>query len=104
MENRATQRMTSKPEVTEALGKSAYRKSELLDRKSPIRPFYKGESQEKTVLLRLEEAGMFVFSPAHVMLGGSGLFFLQIHVDRDDAFDFQCQQAMWWSNANHGSI
>jgi len=35
---------------------------------SAVTPFYKGESQEKTVLLRLEEAGMFAFSPAPVML------------------------------------
>ena len=46
-----------------------------------LQAFYKGESQEKTLLQRLEEAGMFAFSPAHVMLGGSGFFFsfLQIH-------------------------
>jgi hypothetical protein len=29
------------------------------------------------------------------MLGGSGFFFLQIHLgDRDDAFSFQCAQAV----------
>jgi hypothetical protein len=38
------------------------------------------------------------------MLGGSGFFFLQIHRDRDDALGYRCQQAGWWSNANHGSI
>jgi len=41
-----------------------------------VSPFYKGESQEKRLVLRLEEAGMFAFSPADVMLGGSGFFFL----------------------------
>jgi len=69
-----------------------------------ITAFYKGESQEKTLLLRLEGAGTFACSPAHVMLGGSGFFFLQIHRDRDDALGYRCQQAGWWSNANHGSI
>ena len=37
---------------------------------------------------------MFGCSPAHVMLGGSGFFFLQIHRDRDDALGFRCQQAV----------
>jgi hypothetical protein len=45
-----------------------------------VTAFYKGESQEKKLLLRPEEAGMFAFSPAHVMLVGSGFFFLQIHL------------------------
>jgi hypothetical protein len=70
----------------------------------PVIAFYKGESQEKTLLLRLEGAGTFACSPGHVMLGGSGFFFLQIHRDRDDALGYRCQQAGWWSNANHGSI
>jgi hypothetical protein len=47
---------------------------------SPITAFYKGESQGKKLPLRLEEAEMLAFSPAHVMLGGSGFFFLQIHL------------------------
>jgi len=47
---------------------------------SALTAFYKGESQGKKLLQRLEEAGMFAFSPAHVMLGGSGFFFLQIHL------------------------
>jgi len=47
---------------------------------SPVTAFYKGESQGKKLLLRPEEAGMFAFSPAHVMLGGSGFFSLQIHL------------------------
>jgi len=50
------------------------------DSTSTVTAFYKGESQEKKLRLRLEEAGMFAFSPAHVMLGGSGFFFLQIHL------------------------
>ena len=30
------------------------------------------------------------------MLGGSGFFFLQIHLgDRNDAFSFRCAQAVW---------
>jgi hypothetical protein len=61
----------------------------------PVTAFYKGESQEKTLLLRLEGAGTFACSPAHVMLGGSGFFFLQIHRDRDDALGYRCQQAGW---------
>jgi hypothetical protein len=69
-----------------------------------VTAFYKGESQEKKLPLRLEEAGAFAYFPAHVMLGGSGFFFLQIHRDRDDALGFRCQQAGWWSSANHGSI
>jgi hypothetical protein len=71
---------------------------------SPVTAFYKRESQEKTLPLRLEGAGASARSPAYVMLGGSGFFFLQIHRDRDDALGFRCQQAVWWSNANHGSI
>jgi len=86
------------------LGSQIIGQSGVLDRKSPITPFYKGESQEKTLLLRLEGAGTFACSPAHVMLGGSGFFFLQIHRDRDDALGYRCQQAGWWLNANHGSI
>jgi hypothetical protein len=70
---------------------------------SPDRPdftwtvtaFYKRESQEKTLPLRLEGAGASARSPAYVMLGGSGFFFLQIHRDRDDALGFRCQQAGW---------
>jgi hypothetical protein len=46
----------------------------------PVTAFYKGESQEKTLPVRLEEAGMFAFSPANVMLEGSGFFFSQIHL------------------------
>jgi hypothetical protein len=66
--------------------------------------FYKRESQEKTPPLRLEGGGTSGCSPAQVMWRGSGFFFLQIHRDRDDALGFRCQQAGWWSNANHGSI
>jgi hypothetical protein len=50
-----------------------------------VTAFYKRESQEKTLPLRLEGAGASARSPAYVMLGGSGFFFLQIHRDRDDA-------------------
>ncbi len=52
----------------------------VLRRPIETTPFYKGESQEKRLILRLEGAEMFAFSPAHVRLVGSGLFFLQIHL------------------------
>jgi hypothetical protein len=62
----------------------------------PVTAFYKGESQEKKLPVRPEEAGMFAVSPAHVMLGGSGFFLLaDSSGDRDDAFSFRCQQAVW---------
>jgi hypothetical protein len=65
----------------------------------PVTAFYKGESQEKKLPVRLEEAGMFAVSPAHVMLRGSGFFLLADSSgssgDRDDAFSFRCQQAVW---------
>jgi len=63
-------------ETGQAPGLSAYRPCGSIPGTWPITPFYKGESQEKRLALRLEEAGMFAFSPAHVMLGGSGFFFL----------------------------
>jgi hypothetical protein len=45
-----------------------------------ITAFYKGESQEKNFPGDRREQGFSVYSPAYVMLGGSGGFlFLQIH-------------------------
>jgi hypothetical protein len=61
-------------------GKSRNRRLKNLKSIWTVTAFYKRESQEKQLPLRLEEAGMFAFSPAHVMLGGSGFFFLQIHL------------------------
>jgi len=48
--------------------------------KSPVTAFYKGESQEKNFPGDGREQGSSTYSPAHVLLGGSGGFlFLQIH-------------------------
>ena len=57
--------------------KSGYRK---LESTWTITAFYKGESQEKNLPGDGREQGSSTYSPAHVLLGGSGGFlFLQIH-------------------------
>jgi len=70
--------------------KSGNRKVRASYRTSAVTPFYKGESQEKKLLPRLEGAEMFAVSPAYVMLGGFwGFWFLvDSFCGRDGAFGF----------------
>jgi hypothetical protein len=74
--------------------------------RSPITPFYKGESQEKNLPGDWKERKSSLRFPAHVVLRVSGdFFFFQIHLVIVTALSgSEARQAAWLKCVNHGSI
>jgi hypothetical protein len=73
---------------------------------STVTPFYKGESQEKNISGDWKEQKYLPCFPAHVMLGGSGVFgSWSIHALVVTALlDSEAKQAAWLNRVNHSSI